>query len=92
MKCSCCNESIYEFLTIDHISNNGGEHRKSIRKKYIYQWLIENNFPSGFRVLCMNCNWGRMINHGICPHEKSKSISMPSPLEDPDISYKYLNG
>src|ERR1700759_3250988 len=29
-KCVCCNESISEFLTIDHINNDGTEHRKSL--------------------------------------------------------------
>ncbi len=27
-KCACCGESIYEFLTIDHINNDGAKHKR----------------------------------------------------------------
>lgn len=69
-KCSCCDETIYEFLTIDHIHNNGKEHRKKIGGAGInlYRWLIKNNFPDGFQVLCYNCNWGK-FKRGECPHK-----------------------
>jgi len=70
-KCSCCGESIIEFLTIDHINGGGGKHRKETGwGARFYRWLIKNNFPSEFRTLCMNCNWGRKL--GTCPHEKLK--------------------
>jgi hypothetical protein len=38
-------------------------------------WLKRNNFPSGYRVLCMNCNHGRKRNGGICPHELHRQKS-----------------
>jgi hypothetical protein len=34
-----------------------------------YQWLIRNAYPPGFQVLCWNCNAGRHINGGTCPHQ-----------------------
>ncbi len=55
LKCKCCGENHYEFLTIDHINNDGAEHRKEIGGN-LYEWLISNNFPEGFQVLCYNCN------------------------------------
>jgi len=55
MQCKICSESHYEFLTTDHIHNNGTEHRKQI-KGSIYKWLIKNNFPEGYQILCWNCN------------------------------------
>ena len=71
MKCICCEESIFEFLGIDHLDNNGNRHRKKIGQAYaIYKWLIENNFPDGYEVVCFNCNWGRS-RFGTCPHKIS---------------------
>ena len=71
-KCECgCNEANPLMLTIDHINGNGTQHRKSIHNRNIYGWLRKNNWPSGFRVLCDNCNNGRFRNHGICPRIKS---------------------
>jgi len=68
-KCSCCGESIQEFLTIDHINGGGTKHREKIGRK-INRWLVSNEFPKGFQTLCFNCNWGKHINGGICPHKQ----------------------
>jgi hypothetical protein len=67
--CECCGESIKKFLTIDHINNDGKEHRKELGSRIIYKWLKQNGFPEGFQVLCFNCNCGRQLNGGICPHK-----------------------
>ena len=68
--CNCCGEIELDFLSIDHIGGGGNEHRKKLGNLTIFEWLIKNDFPSGFQVLCMNCNWGRARNHGICPHKR----------------------
>lgn len=68
-RCACCNETLYEFLTIDHINGGGCEHRKKIHSN-IYKWLIDNNYPEGFQVLCMNCNFSRG-KYGYCPHKRT---------------------
>lgn len=71
--CSCCGEHRLPFLTIDHIDNSGSEHRKRLGNNHlIYKELIDQRFPSGHRVLCWNCNSGRQINGGICPHEEER--------------------
>jgi hypothetical protein len=31
-----------------------------------------NGFPAGFQVLCFNCNQGRRLNHGVCPHVEAQ--------------------
>lgn len=68
--CNCCGESIERFLTVDHVHNDGSSHRKVMKTDRIYSWLIRNNFPAGFQVLCYNCNCGRQLNGGICPHQQ----------------------
>jgi hypothetical protein len=68
--CACCGESIKKFLSIDHIDGGGTKHRKKIKDK-ICVWLYRNNFPEGFQTLCFNCNWGKHINGGICPHKSN---------------------
>jgi len=72
--CVCCYESTFELLTIDHINNDGKEHRKQLNNEggeHFYRWLIKNNFPEGFQTLCWNCNVGKRLGRGICPHLKN---------------------
>lgn len=70
MKCSCCGETNIPFLTIDHLNGGGRQHRISlgIFGSALYSWLIENEFPEGFSVMCMNCNHAKGM-YGQCPHE-----------------------
>jgi hypothetical protein len=74
-KCKCCREEHIEFLTIDHIDGGGAEHRRKIGKatQQVYLYLRRNNYPSGFQVLCMNCNFSIGIR-GYCPHQKEKHL------------------
>lgn len=74
-ECACCGEAGIEFLSIDHANGGGRKHREDVlgskTSSGFYEWLINNNYPSGFRVLCMNCNtaigW-----FGYCPHKKGR--------------------
>jgi hypothetical protein len=68
--CRCCGESRYEFLSLDHINNDGAAHRKKFTGR-IERWIRANGFPDTFQVLCMNCNFAKG-KHGICPHEKER--------------------
>lgn len=70
-KCACCGEITDEFLSIDHINGDGHKHRKQINRASVYYWLIKNDFPEGFRILCHNCNQAMGI-YGYCPHQKMK--------------------
>ena len=73
IECNCCGETTLGFLTIDHIHGGGRIQSKSIGRGVIfYNWLINSNFPEGYQVLCMNCNWGKDKNGGICPHKAVK--------------------
>lgn len=68
--CACCGEDQLPFLTIDHVNNDGNEHRLEIPAGggSTYRWLRNNNWPTGFQVLCWNCNDGKHWNGGVCPH------------------------
>jgi hypothetical protein len=71
--CSCCGETIVQFLTLDHERGKGNDHRKELFKHnvggtHMYKWLKRNNFPKGYTILCMNCNWSKRYS-GICPHK-----------------------
>lgn len=52
--CACC--STTGNLAIDHVNGGGGEHRKEVGGARFYHWLITENFPSGYQVLCVPCN------------------------------------
>lgn len=69
-RCACCGEAHAEFLAVDHINNDGAVDRKV--KKLVgakwWRWLVLNNFPPEYRLLCHNCNNARAF-YGTCPHE-----------------------
>ncbi len=59
-KCACvqCNEKRIDCLSIDHINNNGYEHRKVVGNgSRMYSWLRKNNYPIDYQTLCMNCQF-----------------------------------
>lgn len=73
--CARCGDDRFGVLTIDHIAQDGAEHRKSVGlKDAIYKWLKKANYPSGFRVLCANCNLLAFIEYrsiGQSKHRKA---------------------
>jgi len=71
-ECKCCGETIPQFLTIDHVNNDGAKvkkYGKRLSGHILYHEIIKENFPSKYRILCWNCNSGRHMNKGVCPHE-----------------------
>ena len=69
-KCVCCGEQNIYFLTIDHTYNDGNEHRKEVDGSVLYRWLEKNGYPKDrFQILCWNCNNGKRLNNGVCPHK-----------------------
>lgn len=75
-KCVCCGEKTIEFLSFDHVNNNGSVHRKIIKssRKFYYQ-LCKNSVSKDFQILCFNCNMARQFFGGIeklCPHKNLK--------------------
>lgn len=77
-KCNCCGETGYEFLTVDHVKNDGASHREEIAgdrrgKGGFNSWSILYKKPKSerFQLLCFNCNCAKGF-YGSCPH-KSRS-------------------
>jgi hypothetical protein len=67
-KCVCCGESRHEFLSFDHIEGRGKEHRGYTGGGSAFvRWLIKNNYPKEFQILCHNCNLSLGF-YGYCPH------------------------
>jgi hypothetical protein len=81
-----------EFLAIDHIDGGGEKHRRTISdgKRLcglsFYLWLKRNNWPSGFRVLCHNCNFS-FGAYGYCPHVSPSEFNPEKLLRKATINY-----
>lgn len=84
--CQCCGEHRLEFLTLDHVNNDGAEHRRNMGFSHsctgynFYLWLKQRNWPDlGLQVLCSNCNtakaWGRQ-----CPHVTERETKLTDGL------------
>ena len=63
-KCMKCGYGDIRALAIDHVNDDGAEHRRELFNgtkaqrvsTSIYYWLRMNDYPDGFQVLCFNCN------------------------------------
>jgi len=76
--CNCCGYVGIEFLEVDHIipKKEMEKDPKMIEMGFkakrnghpLNQWLITNNFPKGFQILCSNCNFAKGVL-GKCPHQ-----------------------
>lgn len=71
--CACCGAEYAENpergalrrinLTIDHVFGDGKAHaevRGARKHENLARWLIKNNFPRGFQILCWPCNTSKM--------------------------------
>ena len=69
--CKCCGENNVKFLSIDHVNNDGNKERKTKggSTNYLYNKIINQDFPNRYQILCFNCNLGKARNNGICPHK-----------------------
>ncbi len=74
-KCICCNELRFEFLTLDHVNNDGFKERRErgYRGGYgFYKKLINIPLREDLQVMCYNCNLGKARCGGTCPHAWDK--------------------
>jgi hypothetical protein len=81
-RCVCCGEAGLAFLTVDHVRGNGAEHRRELGVTgfKFYRWLKKQDFPPGYQVLCMGCNWAKRRQQ-CCPHQllREKARGQPEP-------------
>jgi hypothetical protein len=65
-KCSWpgCDVTDLDMLQIDHVSGNGCKQRKELGSggRGVMLYIVNNNFPEGFRILCANHNWKHRAN------------------------------
>lgn len=66
--CACCGETTEAFLQVDHVDNDGAQHRKMVPAVALYAWLCKADFPKNFQLLCANCNIAKH-QRGCCPHQ-----------------------
>lgn len=63
LQCKVCEIDVYAVLSLDHINNDGSEHKKRLVKSgkasstTIYKDLIDSNYPDGYQILCFNCDY-----------------------------------
>ena len=94
-RCVCCGEIEPIFLALDHIDGGGNEHRRQIGNNdgnrcgssstQFYIWVEKNNYPDILQVLCHNCNMGKHLNGGVCPHQtqtQKRSILIADDMSD----------
>jgi len=71
--CACCGYSDLRFLSVDHID---GRKNLSVKEKklftiYLWRYLIKTGLPSGYQILCYNCNIAKG-QAKYCPHQLDK--------------------
>jgi hypothetical protein len=74
--CNCCGESIYEFLTIDHVNGGGGQERKKRSAINFLRFLLREPLDlTKYQVLCYNCNcFNKNKKEIICPHKRKELL------------------
>lgn len=65
--CVCCGESEPDFLALDHIANDGKQHRAEVGNgMMLYYWARRNAYPKILQLLCHNCHYAK--HHcAVCP-------------------------
>ncbi len=78
-RCVCCGESDPDVLTIDHIKGGGLQHFRRVGfGTAFYRMLEREEYPKeDYRLLCFNCNSGRQVNNGLCPHHGRDNDPVP---------------
>ena len=73
-ECVCCGENEPTFLDLDHIHNDGHQHRVVVgNTTRLMIFLKRDGWPRDrIQLLCCNCNQGKDRNGGICPHKEMR--------------------
>lgn len=88
-KCQCakCGCTDINALSIDHINGGGTQHRKTVKRNF-YKYLIDNNIPDGYQVLCMNCQAIKVIENNEChtSYDNHTLLNTPKAIKDREYS------
>jgi hypothetical protein len=81
--CNCCGlNSHVDFLALDHVFGRvemdsipelvAIGYSSKLESSKLRDWIMQNNFPDGFQILCHNCNFAKGFprNNGKCVHKK----------------------
>lgn len=75
-ECVCCGEDNPKYLQLDHVDNDGAEHRRQLAKNKngrgggsLYAWAVRNKFPKRLQLLCCNCHQAKTLFGGCTPED-----------------------
>ena len=95
-ECESCNEKEREFLTVDHIDNDGKDERHLGSVGWKRKILHGKSDPSKYRVLCHSCNLSRYranpIHHKKIKQTTGNTKKCPTCLLDKDESLFHFSG
>lgn len=75
--CNCCGTTVSKYLQLDHINNDGSEHRNNLFNGgtgSIYPWAYRNNFPNMLQLLCANCHQAKTVGE-VCTEEDHMQLN-----------------
>jgi len=88
MKCKLCGFDNPDALCLDHINDDGKEHRDKMKVNYrnspasgttIYEALKREGYPPGLQVLCHNCNWLKEVS-------RRRAVRIKNPYYETNIT------
>lgn len=80
-KCCCCGPQVDKYFQLDHVNDDGAEHKKLLtgnpRNGNMYRWAAKNGFPDNLQLLCCNCHQAKSYFGGCAEedHKRMKSLS-----------------
>lgn len=86
--CACCGETNPNFLTLDHVKNDGSRHRESFTCQQAMADARRQGYPvHNYQLLCFNCNMAREA-YGECPHKSNLTTDqIYAELEDSKLDF-----
>ncbi len=94
IRCVSCGFNDIDGLTLDHIHDNGADHRKALKLSHrgasvsggrIYEYIYKHGKIDGMQVLCANCNLIKQIKRG-----RAKTFSN-DPILLAEVEQMYAN-
>lgn len=69
-RCVCCGIDNLDILSIDHVNNNGAQHRNKL--KYgglsVYNSILRGHTEYALQIMCLNCNLSKLVCGDRCEH------------------------